>query len=270
MSEISTVILSGHNGTPIAADTAGAGPPLLLVHGASSDRARWGPLLPHLRDHFTFYGIDRRGRGASGDEPDYAITNEFADMAALADQLADRHGGPIHVFGHSYGAFCLLEASLLTNSIDRVVIYEPPVPSGAPLTPPDVLDALNQAASAGDPDKILEIFALRVVRYPRAEYEMLQTLPTWENRRDAAVTIPRELSALDAYPPFNAGRFAAYERPTLMLLGADSPAFLREATQMLDQALTTAAIHEMPGQQHNAIDAVPETVARLTVDFLLA
>ena len=269
MPEITTVMLAGHGATPIAADKAGSGPPLLLVHGTSSDRARWTPVIPTLAARFTLYAIDRRGRGASGDETGYDISWEFADMAALVSQLAAAHDQPVHVFGHSYGAFCLLEAGLLTSDFGRIVFYEPPVPLGEPLVSPDVLALLNEAASANDPDRILETVALQVVRYPQAEYEMLQTLPTWQNRRDAAVTIPRELGALNRHAPFDAARFAAYPWSSLLLLGSDSPGFLQDATHMLERNLPGAALHVMAGQQHNAIDAVPDEVARLMVDFLL-
>ena len=265
---VDTIMLAGRNGTPIAADTAGAGPPLLMVHGTSSDRARWAPLLPHLTGDFTVYGIDRRGRGASGDEPDYAIDHEFEDLAALIDQLADRHDRAVNVFGHSYGAYCLLFGSRMTDNIARVVLYEPPVPIGPPTVSPDVLAALNYAAAENDPDGILEIFAMQVVRYPQAEYDMLKTLPTWQNRRDAAVTIPRELGALNERAPFDPAGFSEYDLPTLLLLGSDSPAFLQQATHVLNDTLATTRLSVMQGQQHNAIDAAPADVGRQTSEFL--
>ena len=268
MTSLETVMLSGRNGTNIAASTAGDGPPLLLVHGTSIDRTRWAPLLPYLTDSFTIYGIDRRGRGDSADEADYAIDHEFADMAALVDQLAERHGGPVNVFGHSYGAFCLLHGSLATTNIGRAVLYEPPVPTGTPVVAPDVMATLNRAAKAEDRDTILETFAMQVVRYPQAEFEMLQTLPTWQNRRQAALTIPRELAALDARAPFDPAEFAGYQLPTRLLLGSDSPDFLQRATHTLHDHLTTTNLEVMAGQQHNAIDTVPAHVGRLITEFL--
>jgi pimeloyl-ACP methyl ester carboxylesterase len=260
--------LTGRNDTAIAADVAGEGPPLLLVHGTSSDRARWAPLLPHLTGHFTAYAIDRRGRGDSGDEPDYDIRHEFEDMAALVGEIAERHSQPVHLFGHSYGAFCLLEASRLTDRIARAVLYEPPLPLGAPLVEPATLAILEQAALDGDRDLILETFAMQVVRYPPEEFEMIKTLPTWRNRQNAARTIPRELAALNRYPAYDVRRFAGYDRPTLLLLGSDSPGFLQQATHRLHDSLPVTALHVMAGQQHNAIDAIPAEVGRLTIDFL--
>ena len=45
-------------------DREGAGPPLLLVHGAFSDhKTNWEFVLPSFSQRFTVYSIARRGRG---------------------------------------------------------------------------------------------------------------------------------------------------------------------------------------------------------------
>jgi pimeloyl-ACP methyl ester carboxylesterase len=75
-----TRVVSG-DGTAIAYWTSGVGPPLVLVHGTTADPTRWRPLLPYLEPHATVHAIDRRGRGASGDAPDYQVTREFEDVA---------------------------------------------------------------------------------------------------------------------------------------------------------------------------------------------
>src|SRR5262245_32171992 len=94
------------DGTIIAVERSGMGPPLVLVHGTSADHTRWKPLLPRLEAHFTVCAVDRRGRGGSGDAPGYSITLEFDDIAAVIDAL----GEPALLLGHSYGAVCSLEA----------------------------------------------------------------------------------------------------------------------------------------------------------------
>ena len=55
------------DGVDIALEKSGAGAPLLLVHGTSSDRTRWLPVMKALEARRTVYAMDRRGRGASGD-----------------------------------------------------------------------------------------------------------------------------------------------------------------------------------------------------------
>ena len=118
------------DGTPIAVFSAGAGRPLVLVHGTTADHRTWRVVGPDLATRWRLHAIDRRGRGDSGDEDPghYAIEREFDDLAAVAEALAAEAGGPVDVVGHSLGGRIALGASLRTAAIRRIVAYE-----GAPL-----------------------------------------------------------------------------------------------------------------------------------------
>ena len=52
------------DGTLIAFDKFGSGPPLVLVDGALCDRTfgPWGPLVARLAGRFSVYVYDRRGK----------------------------------------------------------------------------------------------------------------------------------------------------------------------------------------------------------------
>src|SRR3970040_231447 len=105
------------DGTPIACEKTGSGPPLVLVHGTTANHTRWAPVLPALSKRFSVYACDRRGRGASGDASPYALEREFEDVAAVVDGI----GGPVDLLGHSYGAICSLEAAALSREPRRLV-----------------------------------------------------------------------------------------------------------------------------------------------------
>jgi pimeloyl-ACP methyl ester carboxylesterase len=75
MGSMETVV-SG-DGTPVAYERDGEGPPLVLVHGTTADRLTWEFVLPELQKHFTTYAVDRRGRGESGNGDGYRIEREF-------------------------------------------------------------------------------------------------------------------------------------------------------------------------------------------------
>lgn len=250
----------------------GAGPPLLLVHGTAADRTRWDPLVPYLRDHFSVAVMERRGRGASGDGDGYGIEAEFHDVAAVIGDLAQQHAGAVAVLGHSYGALCALEASRLTDRIGAMALYEPPIPTGGPtggpITPPAVLEAIEKLGAAGDREGVLTAFCRQVVHYPDEELEMFRAAPTWANRVAAAHTIPRELRALNSGYTFQPGRFADLGVPTLLLLGGDSPPFLKQATGLLAKTLPNARLEILEGQRHNAFDQIREAFAALVIDFL--
>src|SRR5262249_15138663 len=73
------------DGTSIAYEKAGSGPPLILVDGALCSR-KFGPmpkLAPLLAGRFTVYWYDRRGRGDSGDQKPYSREREVEDIGAL-------------------------------------------------------------------------------------------------------------------------------------------------------------------------------------------
>src|SRR5690242_14877768 len=106
------VTVTSKDGTPLALWKSGVGPSLVAVHGACADHTAWDSVVPLLADTFTVYAMDRRGRGASGDAPRYALEREFEDVAAAVDALP----GPVHLYGHSFGGICAVEAAMRTRN----------------------------------------------------------------------------------------------------------------------------------------------------------
>ena len=255
--------IASKDGTRIAYSRSGSGPPLVLVHGTTADHTRWARVLPELEQHFTVYGVDRRGRGGSGDAADYAIEREFEDVAAVVDAI----GEPVFLLGHSYGAICSLEASVLTDKVRRLILYEPPIPSDGPVYPPGVPERVQARVDAGDPEGALEVFFREVVRMPDREFEVYRTLPAWKVRITLAPTVPRELTIERTYR-FQPERFAEFSTPTLLLLGGDSPPMFRRAIDLVAAAVPTSRIAVMPGQQHVAMDTAPELFLKELIGFL--
>ena len=99
--------VASHDHTEIAYWTSGDGPPIVLVHG-HPPTTRDGALAPHLERHVTVHAIDRRGRGASGDAPDYSLQREYEDVAAVVDAVAAASGERVDVYGHSHGGIVAL------------------------------------------------------------------------------------------------------------------------------------------------------------------
>jgi pimeloyl-ACP methyl ester carboxylesterase len=255
--------ITSKDGTRIAYSRSGSGPPLVLVHGTTADHTRWARVLPELEPHFTVYAMDRRGRGGSGDAADYAIEREFEDVAAVVDAI----GEPVFLLGHSYGALCSLEASILTDKVRRLILYEPPIPIEGPLYPPGVPERIQGLVDAGDPEAALVVFFREVVRMPDREFEVYRTLPVWKVRITLAPTIARELTIERGYR-FQPERFAQFSIPTLLLLGGDSPPIFRQVIDVVSPALPASRIAVMPGQQHVAMDTAPELFLKEVIAFL--
>jgi pimeloyl-ACP methyl ester carboxylesterase len=252
------------DGTPIAVFASGDGPPLLLVHGATADHTTWRSLGPVLEPRFRLLAVDRRGRGASGDGPEYSIEREYEDVAAVADEAADDAGAPVDVIGHSYGGRCALGAALLTPSIGRLVVYEgaPSPPGtedlgghlgrgGSGYRPAGVERRIAQLVEAGDRDAALETFMREIVRMPPADLAAFQADPIWPVRAAAVGTTLRELEG-EASPEASLEALAGVGQPVLQLLGGDSAAPFREATEALDARLRDGRVVVIDGARHAA------------------
>ena len=253
------------DGTNIAYERRGHGPPLVMVHGSSLDHARWGRSVAGLAARFTLLMMDRRGRGASGDAPSYSIEREFEDVAAVVDAA----GRPVHLLGHSYGAVCAMEASALTSAIDKLVLYEPPFPVGnpGPLFGPDIPERLEDLLRRGERDALVEIFLREVVGVSEAELQALRRSSTWRVRLQAAHTLPREVRMAESYH-FDPSRLAKVRTPTLLLLGTESPRLMHDSTMAAHAALQNSRVELLPGQGHAAMTSAPEMFLAKVLAFL--
>lgn len=251
------------DGTPIAFQKSGAGPSLVLVHGTTADHTRWNPILPELEKHFTVYAIDRRGRGESGDTEPYAIDREVEDVAAVVEAA----GPGAKLLGHSFGALCSMEAALLTNNLEKLVLYEPPFPvEGLEMYRPGTRDQLQALLDGGDRESLLTSFFQNVVRMPEQEIAVLRAAPAWQARLSAAHTLVREMD--DAEYVFNEDRFRALGTPTLLLLGGNSPPFLKAPSELLASTLADSRSVVMPGQGHAAMNTAPGLFCHEAISFL--
>lgn len=255
--------ISSKDGTAISFYKTGEGPALLLVHGTTADHTRWIPIIPYFEGKFTVYFMDRRGRGGSGDSPDYNFLKEAEDIAAVSDSI----GKPVFLLGHSFGAVCCLEAALLTPNIKRLILYEPPMPVGLKFYSEDSLDKMQNLIDAGKPETALEFFFKEIVGIPEPVFDDYSKLPVYKERIKLAPTIPRE-STIDKYYTFEPERFAGMHVKTLLLLGEDSPSIFRKATEAVDSALPDSRIVVMSQQQHIAMDTNPQLFVKIVTKFL--
>ena len=257
--------ITSADGAKISWQMTGSGRSLLLVHGTTADHTRWAGISPQFEQHFSVHAMDRRGRGASADDSQgYDIMREAEDVSAVVGAI----GGPVDVLGHSYGAVCSLEAALLTGSVRKMVLYEPPLPTDIPMYPPGLPDRMQAMIDDGELEGALELFFREVVRMPDHELVEYRELPVWKQRIQLAPTIPREL-AIDRSYSFEPEKFADLRLPTLLMLGGDSPPIFQRAVETADEAIPGSRVVLLPGQQHIAMDTNPALFGGEVLDFLL-
>jgi pimeloyl-ACP methyl ester carboxylesterase len=230
-------------------------PPLLLVHGAAADHTTWRVAGPRFARRRPTFAMDRRGRGESGDAPgtDYSIQREYEDVSAVAEALAMRTGAPaVDVAGHSYGGRCALGASLVTEAIRRVVVYEgAPVPPGTTYGSEELVERVREALGRGDNEAALSTFLQGIVGLSDAAMDAYRREAVWPARVAAAPTILREIEA-------EAGRAASIEalgrvtEPVLLVLGSISRSPFRIGTDALAERLANGRVEAIKGAAHAA------------------
>jgi pimeloyl-ACP methyl ester carboxylesterase len=239
------------DGTSIAFDRIGDGPPLVLVGGALSDRRAAGPLAALLAGAFTVIGYDRRGRGDSGDTPPYEVGREVEDVRALIEAV----GGPAFVFGHSSGAVLALEATARGVGVAKLALYEPPfiVDDSRPPLPEDYLPRLEELLAAGERGEAVAYFMRVGPGVPEEMLEGMRGSPMWAQMEALAHTLPydgRVMGDTMLGRPLPSGRWSSVAVPTLVMAGGASPEWQGNAARALADVLPDATYRTLEGQTH--------------------
>ena len=251
------------DGTPIALWIAGSGPALLMIHGSIADHTTFDPFVEVLRTGWTTYSMDRRGFGASGDTDDYSIDCDFEDAAAVVDAVAARTGGPVTLWGHSYGANCAMGAAARTGNVHHLVLYEP---SLGITYPPGSIERAEQALAEGDNEAAIIAVLVDILEMSDEEIDAFRSNPLWPARLASAPTIPRECRA-EASWVYRPGQFDAVSAPTLFLTGSDSVPVVTKATYEARTAIPHADLRVLEGHGHFAHKADPAMVAAIIREF---
>ncbi|WP_436347886.1 alpha/beta fold hydrolase [Natronorubrum sp. FCH18a] len=145
------------DGTEIAFERTGSGPPLVLVHGGVCDHRFWelSDVRTTFADHCTVYAMDCRGVGESGDADEYDLEREFEDVAAVVKAVDE----PVTLLGHSSGALLSLEAALRTDNLRKLILYEPPITfDDHELYSDEVLAEMKRLLDDGKNEQVLVLF----------------------------------------------------------------------------------------------------------------
>jgi pimeloyl-ACP methyl ester carboxylesterase len=253
------------DGTQIAYDQAGDGPPVILIGGAFNDRTTVAGLAAVLAAELTAVGYDRRGRGDSGDSADYAVEREVEDLVALIGQV----GGSASVFGHSSGAVLALEAAERGAPISRLAVYEPPyIADGSRHHPPaDLADQVRTLIGEDRRDEAVTLFLTESVGVPAEMVQGMRASDTWGWLVGLARTLPYDLTLCGPGNALPADRLAKIEVPTLAIGGSLSPPWLPAGARAVAAAIPGARYETLEGQDHGVLNQ-PEALRPLLLDFL--
>jgi len=109
------------NGVNLAYETAGEGPPMVLIHGFSNSRRAWDPVLESLAARRQVFAYDHRGHGDSDKPPGpYSIEMFAEDLLGFLNFVGlDR----VDLMGHSMGGRTALMFALAhPERLDRLLL----------------------------------------------------------------------------------------------------------------------------------------------------
>jgi len=247
-------------------ETAGEGPPVVLVHGLGMNLRMWDWPWPALAGRFQAVRYDLLGHGESDKPRDGYSLTRFADQtAALMDGLGlDRAA----LVGFSLGgmivsAFALARPervsalAILNSSYDRTEDERAAV-----------LKRVEQAARDG-PKATVEAALTRWftpgfgARHP----EVLARVERWILANDPEV-YPKIYRVLAECDGELAGKIAAIRAPTLVMTGGDDHGNSPDMARHMAALIPGARCEILPGLRHMALAEDPEGVTAPLVDFL--
>lgn len=234
------------DGTTIAFDRSGSGPPVVLVCGASVARGTNAQLAELLSTGLTVLNYDRRGRGDSSDTAPYAIEREVEDLAAVIDAA----GGSAGVWGSSSGGALALIAADRGLPIAKLALWEPPfVPDGFPKPPSDQVEQYETMIAEGRRGDAVEYFMTKVVGMPPEFAAQARSQPWWGATEAIAHTLSYDARIMRSVedPAKLASRVQV---PALVNAGTVVP-WMGVAATALANALPEGQVGILEGQSHD-------------------
>lgn len=259
--------LTSADGTKLAVRCTGHGSPIVLVHGAVGDLDTFALIEGVLAQRHTVWVYSRRGRGGSGDGPDYTYHHEVEDVLAVLTATGHR----AHLFGHSGGAVYALLAAAEASSLRSLVLYEPPLIDRLDASFIDgLIHEMETALDAGHPDRALELF-LPLAGMIDEEVQALQALePVWARMRSSVRLVPREMRSALRDDPNWLSRFDPPNVPTLYLYGEETDAPMFPSPREVPDLLPNAQLHGLPRQRHLGFAFDPSSFAHAILEFTAA
>jgi 3-oxoadipate enol-lactonase len=263
------------SGARLAAQTAGEGPPVILVHSAIVDRRSWDNVVPHLVDAgYRVIWYDLRGyNDSTADDSEFSA---HEDLLAVLDHFGARQAA---VVGNSMGAVFSLDG--LVAAPDRFVAFvwvgggiggwdkEPSSPDEEAL-----FKAEEAAEEAGDMDLAAELDTriwvdgwrdgknLPSTRVPAAVREAIKAM-------DRSVLEPDRKTGTRRRPAVPAvDRLGTINVPTLVVIGELDTIATRAAAEKVAQEVPGARIVRLPDVAHIIGMEAPDRLASLIAEHL--
>ena len=274
--ELQSVLI---NGDSIHYIDVGKGEPVVFVHGGLGNYESWAFQVDTFATKHRVIAYSRRyaypNNQNYSDSVDYSVVPHAKDLATLIKIL---NLGPVHLVGHSWGAFTALKATIdHPELVQSLTLGEPPVHSlientkiGDSLLANLELNTFEPSAQAfkqGDNENGIALF-IGGVMGDSLMYE--KTSEYWRNRMQQNVLGLRGLMInhnrdfLDIKPK----TVQTIKTPVLVIKGDISPLFLREIAIKLDSLLPNSQLFTLPNSSHGLQSSNPKVFNETVLEFI--
>ncbi|WP_167381158.1 alpha/beta fold hydrolase [Bradyrhizobium arachidis] len=235
----------------------GQGTPVVLVHGTLEDYRTWDGQLEAFSKGYRLISYSRRYHYPNEwpkAATDFSVTLHAKDLAAFIKAL---NLPPVHLVGHSYGAFiAFLVARDHPEVIRSLTLGEPPVwpllkttPEGDALLSAIITRSIatSEAFKQGNDEEGVRRFVNGVLG--DGSYEKIPP-PVLKRVMDNVQELKGEASSRDLFPPTTCEDVQKVKAPTLLVDGELSPKVFRLVDDMLEHCLPSVERATIPAASH--------------------
>jgi 3-oxoadipate enol-lactonase len=247
----------------VSYDLAGAGVPVVLVHGLGSSARDWEQQVPSLASRYRVLTYDIRGHGrTSKPRGPYSVKQFAEDLAALLERLEHR---PAHVVGISMGGMIAFQLAVDHPELVRSLTI---VNSGPALVPHRLAEHAavwmrRAIAKVRGPAAMGGVLAPRLFPYPDQEPLRQQFVARWaENDKDAYY------AALNAIIGWSVADRVGSIRVPVLVIASDHDYTPVSAKQAFLPSIPGATLTVIPDARHAVPVERPEAFNAVLREFL--
>jgi pimeloyl-ACP methyl ester carboxylesterase len=249
---------------------AGAGEPVVLVHGTLGDQRYWAPQMAPLGAAYRVLALSMRHTWP-GSWPeaggDFTIDRHVADVAGF---IAGLGAGPVRLIGHSRGGHIAFRVAERHPELVRALVLAEP---GGELDEslggrPDGKQAGGFAAAAA------LIAAGDVEGGLRLSAEQTGGPGAWERRSEGRKRIQRDNARTllgqihERRAPYSRAAAEAIRAPTLLVVGQNTQPNFKAIVAAMAGVIAGAAVAEIPRATHPMSDDNPADFNAAVLAFL--
>jgi len=235
------------NGDSIHYIDIGKGDPVVFVHGTLGDYRTWGAQIDEFAKNHRVIAYSRRfaypNKQMINDSADYTVIPHAKDLAQFIKAL---NLEPVHLVGHSYGAFTALLTTIAhPELVHSLTLGEPPVmsllqnvPGGDTMVNNFIIKTIMPAAEAfknNNNEKAVTVFIGGVMG------DSLFFSKVSQHDRDIMLDNTLELRGSvftkNLFPPITCDDVRKIKGPVLLLKGDRSPLLFTSIINELDRCL---------------------------------